>query len=186
MDAVSERIRAVNEYVREDVEGFQEEWLRCRRADQEKNIREDKRKLAQAKKRLADLDTLISRSYEDAVLGNLSMERYKKLSADYEAEQERLKLEIEVTEEWVEQQEEMDDALDRFMALTRKYVDVPELTQTIVNEYIKKIVVSAPDKSSGHRLQELKIYFNFLDEVNLPVVNTPIVCRTTCKKQKTA
>ena len=186
MDAVSERIRAVNEYVREDVEGFQEEWLRCRRADQEKNIREDKRKLAQAKKRLADLDVLISHCYEDAVLGNLSMERYKKLSADYEAEQERLKLEIEVTEEWVEQQEEMDDALDRFMALTRKYVDVPELTQTIVNEYIKKIVVSAPDKSSGHRLQELKIYFNFLDEVNLPVVNTPIVCRTTCKKQKTA
>ena len=186
MDAVLERIRAVNEYVRGDVEGFQEEWLRCRRADQEKNIWEDKRKLAQAKKRLADLDTLISRSYEDAVLGNLSMERYKKMSADYEAEQERLKLEIEVTEEWVEQQEEMDDALDRFMALTRKYVDVPELTQTIVNEYIKKIVVSAPDKSSGHRTQELNIYFNFLDETEMPVVSEPIVCRTTCKKLKTA
>ena len=31
-------------------------------------------------------------------------ERYRKMSADYEAEQERLKLEIEVTEEWVEQQ----------------------------------------------------------------------------------
>ena len=129
---------------------------------------------------------LISRSYEDAVLGNLSMERYKKMSSDYEAEQKRLKLETEVTEEWVEQQEEMDDALDRFMALTRKYVDVPELTQTIVNEYIKKIVVYAPDKSSGHRMQELKIYFNFLDEVSLPVVSEPIICKRTCKKQKTA
>ena len=185
-DVVLERIRAVNEYVRKDAEGFQEEWLRCRRADQEKNIREDKKKLAQAKKRLADLDTLISRSYEDAVLGNLSMERYKKLSTDYEAEQERLKLEIEVTEEWVEQQEEMDDALDRFMALTRKYVDVPELTQTIVNEYIKKIVVFAPDKSSGKRMQELKIYFNFLDETEMPVVSEPIICKGTYKTQKTA
>ena len=36
------------------------------------------------------------------------------MSADYEAEQERLKLEIEVTEEWVEQQNEMNDGLDAF------------------------------------------------------------------------
>lgn len=65
------------------------------------------------------------------------------MSADYEAEQERLKLEIEVIEEWVEQREEMNDGLDAFIALTQKYVDVEELTQTIVNEYIKKIIVYA-------------------------------------------
>lgn len=29
-----------------DVEGFQEDWLHCRREDQEKSIREDKRQLA--------------------------------------------------------------------------------------------------------------------------------------------
>ena len=33
-DIVLERIQAVNEYIRQDAEGFQEEWLRCRRADQ--------------------------------------------------------------------------------------------------------------------------------------------------------
>ena len=41
--------------------------------------------------------------------------------------------------------EEMNDGLDAFIALTQKYVDVEELTQTIVNEYIKKIIVYAPD-----------------------------------------
>ena len=56
------------------------------------------------------------------------------MAADYEAEQERLKLEIEVTEERVEQREEMNDGLDAFIALTQRYVDVEELTQTIVNE----------------------------------------------------
>lgn len=60
------------------------------------------------------------------------------MAADYEAEQERLKLEIEVIEEWVEQREEMNDGLDAFIALTQKYVDVEELTQTIVNEYAIK------------------------------------------------
>ena len=157
-EIVLECIRAVNEYIRSDVDGFQEEWLQCRRTDQERSIRDDKKKLEQAKKRLADLDVIISRLYEDYVLGNLSQDRYKKMAADYEDEQERLKLEIEVIEEWVEQREEMNDGLDAFIALTQKYVDVEELTQTIVNEYIKKIIVYAPDKSSGKRKQKVKIF----------------------------
>ena len=68
----------------------------------------------------------------------------------------------------------------------RKYVDVPELTQTIVNEYIKKIVVYAPDKSSGHRMQGLKIYFNFLNKTEMPLVSELIICKRTYKIQKTA
>ena len=185
-ELVLERIRAVNDYIRQDVEGFQEEWLQCRRSDQERNIREDRKRVEQAKKRLADLDVLISRLYEDFVLGDLPKERYKKMTADYEAEQERLKLEIEVTEEWVEQQEEMNNGLDTFIALTEKYLDVPELTPTIVNEYIKKIVVYAPDKSSGKRQQKIKIYFNFVDDVDIPVISEPAVAESTPGRRKTA
>ena len=59
------------------------------------------------------------------------------MSADYEAEQERLKLEIEVIEEWVEQREEMNDGLDAFIVLTQKYVDVEELTQTICEATVR-------------------------------------------------
>ena len=131
----------------------------------EQSIRDDKKKVEQAKKRLASLDVIISRLYEDFALGEISKDRYKKMSADYEEEQERLRLEIDVIEEWVEQREEMDEGLNAFIALTQKYVDVKELTQTIVNEYIKKIVVFAPDKSSGKRQQKVKIYFNFVDDV---------------------
>ena len=185
-DIVLERIRAVNEYIRNDVDGFQEEWLQCRRTDQERSIRDDKKRVEQAKKRLADLDVIISRLYEDHVLGELSKDRYQKMSAGYEEEQERLKLEIEVIEEWVEQREEMNDGLDAFIALTQKYVDVQELTQTIVNEYIKKIVVFAPDKSSGKRQQKVKIYFNFVDEIEIPVISEPIITETTYGRRKTA
>ena len=185
-EIVLERIRAVNEYIRSDVDGFQEEWLQCRRTDQERSIRDDKKKLEQAKKRLADLDVIIARLYEDYVLGNLNQDRYRKMSADYEAEQERLKLEIEVIEEWVEQREEMNDGLDAFIALTQKYVDVEELTQTIVNEYIKKIIVYAPDKSSGKRKQKVKIFFNFVDDVDIPVISEPIITQTTYEHRKTA
>lgn len=152
----------------------------------EKSIREDRKRVEQAKKRLADLDTIISLLYEDHVLGNLSLERYKKMSANYEAEQERLKLEIEVIGEQVEQREAEDGNLDRFMELCRKCVDVPELTLTIVNEYIKKIVVYAPDKSGGKHQQKLVIHFNFVDEVEVPALSEPIIAETTYGRRKTA
>lgn len=129
---------------------------------------------------------LYAQIYEDAVLGNLSQERYQKMSQSYEEEQERLKLEIEVTEEWVDQQMELEDNLDAFLALTEKYVDVQELTPTIVNEFIKKILVYAPDKSSGKRKQRVRIFFNFLDEVEIPAVFEPIIYERPTKNRKTA
>ena len=108
------------------------------------------------------------------------------MSQSYEEEQERLKLEIEVTEEWVDQQMELEDNLDAFLALTEKYVDVRELTPTIVNEFIKKILVYAPDKSSGKRQQRVRIFFNFLDEVEIPTVFEPIIYERPTKTRKTA
>ena len=66
-----------------------EEWLHYRRTDQE-----DQKRMEQA---LATLDVVMSRLYEDYALGEISKEKYKKMTADYEAEQERLKLEIEAT-----------------------------------------------------------------------------------------
>ena len=41
---------------------------------------------------------------------------------------------------------------------------ITELTPTIVNELVKKIIVHAPDKSSGHRVQKIQILFNFIGE----------------------
>lgn len=185
-NVVLERIRAVTEYIRADVEGFQEDWLMCRREEQEKSIREDKWRLEKAKKRLADIDKLITRIYEDMVLGNLSQERYQKMLEGYEAEQVDLNNEIIGLDDWVATREEMEDNVDQFLALLEKYVDIPELTQTIVNEFIKQIIVYAPDKSSGKRTQKVKIVFNFLEEVEVPEISEPVITETTYGHRKTA
>ncbi|MCD8380896.1 MAG: recombinase family protein [Lachnospiraceae bacterium] len=185
-ELVLERIQAVNAYIRDDAEGFQEEWMQCQRDAQERSIREGKKQIAKAKKRLADIDTLIIRIYEDSVLGNLSQERYKKMAESYEAEQEQLQLEIGVMEDWVDTQENQKNSYDQFKALTEKYVDVTELTQTIVNEYIKKIIVYAPERSDGKRQQKIKIIFNFVEEVDIPSVNGPIIYEQSNNSKKTA
>lgn len=185
-NVVLERIRAVTEMIRSDVEGFQEDWLQCRREDQEKSIREDKRRLTQAKKRLADIDVLMTRIYEDMVLGNLSRERYQKMTEGYEAEQANLNNEIIGLEDWVGIREEMDNSFDQFAALVEKYVDIPELTPTIVNEFIKKIIVYAPEKQGTKRIQKVRIIFNFLDELDTPEIGDPVITETTYGRGKTA
>ena len=78
----------------------------------------------------------------------------------------------------------MGDDLDAFIALTKKYVDVTELTQTIVNEYIKKIIIHAPDKSGGKRRQKVEIIFNFVDEVEIPVLAEPMIAESTLGRKK--
>jgi len=89
-------------------------------------------------------------------------------------------------ENWGATREEMDDSFDRFAALVEKYVDIPKLTPTIVNEFIKKIVVYAPEEQGTRRIQKVKIIFNFLDELDMPEIGKPIVTETTCGRRKTA
>lgn len=106
--------------------------------------------------------------YEDSVLGNLSKERYSKMAQAYEAEQESLKDEISRIEESLKTTEEESNNLARFMKFVEKYVDIPELTHQIANEFIHKIIVHEADKSTGKRVQKIQIYFNFVDEIFIP------------------
>ena len=183
---VLERIQSVTAHVRENAEAFQEEWMQSTRKAQDSSIRRNQKQLAQAKKRLEAIDTLITRLYEDHVLGSLSDDRYQKMTTDYEAEQERLKTEIAVMEEWIDQQQENNDNYDRFAALVEKYVDIPELTTSIVNEFVKKIIVHEADKTSGHRRQTIEIVFNFVGKVEIPILTEPVILGNVSTQRKTA
>lgn len=121
-----------------------------------------RRELAQAQRRMEELDTLFKRIYEDMVSGKLSDERFHKLSDGYEAEQVALSLRVTGLTATLEQAEAKADGAERFLRLVRRYTEVEELTPEIVNEFIQRIEVHAPDKSSGHRQQRVDIIYNFL------------------------
>ncbi len=60
-----------------------------------------------------------------------------------------------------------------FAAIIRKYVGIKELTPAIVNEFIKKIIVHAPEKVDGKRVQKVDIVFNFVGEINFLSATQP-------------
>ena len=134
----------------------------------EKEAKKRKREILQAKKRIAEFDRIFKRIYEDDISAAISHERFLKLSADYEEEQKELIEPVKIWRETVETFEQDKADFDSFVAIVRKYVGIRELTPTIVNEFVKKIIVHAPDKSSGHRRQKIELVWNFIGEVNLP------------------
>jgi len=75
-------------------------------------------------------------------------------------------LQIEADEIQSELQQEEKKGVDvkRFLAIAKKYTDLTELTPEILREFIDKIIVHAPDKSSGRRLQEIEIIYNHIGE----------------------
>ena len=165
---VLQRIFDVTALFFDDAMAFEEAARKQRFQEAEKEARKRKREIAQAEKRIAELDRIFKRIYEDDISGAISHERFLKLSVDYEAEQKGLTEQVEIWREAVETFEQDKADFDSFAAIVRKYVGIRELTPTIVNEFVKKIIVHAPDKSSGHRRQKIELVWNFIGEVNLP------------------
>ena len=165
---VLQRIFDVTALFFDDAMAFGEAAKKQRFQEAEKEAQKRKREIAQAEKRIAELDRIFKRIYEDDISGTISHERFLKLSTDYEAEQRELTEQVKTWREVVEIFEQDRSDFDSFAAIVRKYVGIRELTPTIVNEFVKKIIVHAPDKSSGHRRQKIELVWNFIGEVNLP------------------
>lgn len=57
--------------------------------------------------------------------------------------------------------------MQQFLKNVRKYTDPDELTAEILNDLVDKIIVHAPDKSSGHRKQKIEIYYKAAGIINI-------------------
>lgn len=71
---------------------------------------------------------------------------------EYETEQKNVKAAILDLQELIDSGEQEQYDLQQFLKNVRKYTDPEELTAEILNNLVDKIVVHAPDKSSGHSL----------------------------------
>ncbi len=132
------------------------------KAEAKKELAAKKRQLTQAERRIEELDRLFKRIYEDNANGKLSDSRFQMLSDDYEQEQEELREKLLRLNEEIDEQEEQAENIDRFISKVRKYLDLNELTPTVLNDMVKAVYVHAPDKSKGHREQKIDISYDLV------------------------
>jgi len=161
-------IRAVSSFVREDEDKFVRLVREAHDIQNAEAAKVQRKQLLKCQKRSVELDTLIKRLYEDKVSGELTPKRFEILSGGYEVEQAELEQSIAKLQTELDRYTQNGDKTDKFIALVRRYTEFPELTATILNEFIQKIVVFEADKSSGQREQQVDVYFNFVGKFEMP------------------
>ncbi|MCL2036369.1 MAG: DUF4368 domain-containing protein [Oscillospiraceae bacterium] len=169
--AVLQFVRQVSYYAQNHEKAFLQK-LQTRNTDRfRKEFAIDKKSLQQAERRIQELDGIIQKLFEGNVTGKISDERFAKLSQTYEQEQKDLTSQIEFLQERVASRRVASENLNNysidsidvemFLSRIRKYTRPTELTTVMLNELIERVEVHAPDKSSGKRVQQIDVYFNY-------------------------
>ena len=168
-DLILFTIRTVSQYAIANKSEFVARVREASAIRQDQVAKEMKRKLSKDKKRYAELDLLYKKLYESYAIGKISESKFEMLTADYEKEQAELQIMIAEAETEVAKFEQDNTKIEQFYALAEKYTDFSELTTPMLNEFVEKVLVHAPDRSSGTREQEVEIYLNFIGNIDFPI-----------------
>ena len=166
---ILDTIRTVSAYAIANETEFKCKVLEASRIKQEADARALKKEISRAKKRSAELDVLIKKLYESYAMGKIPEKRFDLLSAEYEKEQ--AELEEVIAADLVELDVFATDAdrAHQFLALAKRYTDFTELTTPMINEFVDRIIVHAPEKIDGERTMEIEIYLKFIGKFEIPI-----------------
>ena len=160
---IADMLRAIAEYSKNDRAEFIRTVQETQAAQQTADISKKRKRLAAAQKRAGELEKLICKIYEDNALGKLPDARYEALDAQYAKEQDALNAEIAELEKAVTGYEQSRKSAEKFIALIDKYENFDTLTNTMLNEFVEKILAhERARKGSQDTTQEVEIYFNFV------------------------
>ena len=160
-ELILQNLCKVVSYAREQEDQFVKMVMDMDEKERSKGLAKKKKLLTDAEKRISELDRIFKHLYEDNITGKLTDERFKKLSADYEAEQAALQTQANSLREEIQEKESKCANVERFLSIVRKYTEIPELTPHILHEFVEKIVVHAATDphSKTNRKQEVDIYY---------------------------
>ena len=153
-DAVTDKVAFANQ-IRRNTNKESERTLKLKSAE-----------LVKSQRRVAELDSIIKRIYEDNISGRLSNERFDKMLADYETEQSTLALTVEMLTAEVEGIKAKQTNIETFIELAEQYVEVSELTSEVARRFIARVevyeAVRCPDKPNTILSQRVDIWFNHI------------------------
>ncbi len=163
LSLVSDMLRAISDFAKNDRSAFIRTVQETLSKQQTTDITKKRKRLVIAQKRAGELEKLICKIYEDNVLGKLPDARYAALDAQYAKEQDALTEEINELEKDISGYDESQKGATKFISLVDKYGSFETLTNTMLNEFVEKIMVHERGrKGSTDTTQEVEIYFNFV------------------------
>ena len=169
LNLIQETLKDIKNYLDEDNEAFLHSVQNEMEESEKMEMEKKRTRLIDSKNRLQELERLMCRIYEDMILNKIPNNRYEILNNQYETEQITLSKEIKDLEQQVSRYEKETDRAKKFISLISRYENFDELTTTMINEFVEKIIVHERDrKGSQTSKQKIEIYFNFIGNYELP------------------
>jgi len=154
------------------VKKHERDFIAAATKSSEKRIAEDLRtaqkEYEQGQARIATLDKIMRKLYEDRVMENISEERFYKMSADYETEQKGLVERVTALKQMLDAAKEENLNIERFLKIVRKYTEFSDLSGEIIRDFIEKIIVYKTEKVDGVRTQRIQIIYNCIGAIDFP------------------
>lgn len=151
---------------RKNTDKFKSILSRKYQSDSQKQAEQITLEYEQKQKRCEELDKIISRLYEDNVLGRIGDERYESMSQSYELEQVEIKKALPILKSKIDELKRQSDCADNFINVIKKYTIIDKLDAAILNELIDKIVVHHKEQAeNGRTFQQIEIYYRFVGKL---------------------
>ena len=169
LNLIQETLKDIKNYLDEDNEAFIHSIQNEMEEKEKAHIEKKKIRLTESQNRLQELERLMCRIYEDMILNKIPNNRYEILNNQYETEQLTLSKEIKDLELVISRYEKETDKARKFISLISRYENFDELTNTMINEFVEKIIIHERDrKGSQTSKQKIEIYFNFIGNYEVP------------------
>lgn len=125
---VLDDLRRITHFARQHEALFAQHINQRNSAETRREMERLQRELDVMRRRDTELNSLFRRLYEDNVLGRVTNEQFRMLSAGYNSEQDSLKERIPKVEERIGQLRDSIANVGRFIEKAKRYTEIPELT----------------------------------------------------------
>ena len=125
-------------------------------------IEQYRQELETAEKRIAEIDNVIMKLFEQSALGKITEERFEKMSTAYENEQKELTQKRNDLKAKIKEEEKKTQSTNQFLETIRKYESVTELNRSMLVELIDSIYVYQAEETGRERKQKVEINYRFL------------------------
>ena len=112
-----------------------------------------------------EIDEMFLSLYTDKAKGILTEQRFMKLTATMEQEQEENQRRLQELMRMLQQSDAQESEVRTFIREIRQYATIQELDETVLNRLISRILVGEVKKIDGQKVQEVRIVYNFVGEI---------------------
>ena len=155
-------VKRFSRFVLNDEQAFALELQSLWNEKQEEKPKHNQSELQRCQKRYDELSTLVRGLYENLMSGLLPERQYKQLMKQYDDEQAELETKMETMKTELAEEKVSSVDIKHFISLIRKCKNPTEISDTMFNELVDKIVVYEAEGVGKARTQKVDIYFNYV------------------------